>query len=356
LIFRSAKCEAKELEGVVLGYEDKKMALAKRIAVTLPAGPKIEHTISRIKWAEENGLPDAWFSDSGAPDTLTQVAAIAHHTKKLRIGVAVTPVYTRSPSVLAASANVISQVLPGRFVMGLGSSSQTIMGQWNGIPLDKPLTRVKETAQLVRTMLSGDKTDFEGETLYSRGYRQAPLDEPPPIYLAALRSSMVEMAAEFGDGVIFNLWPKKALPKMMEHVRIGAERAGKNPEDVEIVNRAMVLCTDDKAYGRDLFRAQFAPYYATPVYNNFLAWAGYEEAAATISEGWAQKDREKTGGAMTDEMIDEIGIIGSEEEIQERIREDADGGVHTHIIAPLGGKPEDVERTLEAFSGKEFQF
>ena len=332
------------------------MALAKRIAVTLPAGPKIEHTISRIKWAEENGLPDAWFSDSGAPDTLTQVAAIAHHTKKLRIGVAVTPVYTRSPSVLAASANVISQLLPGRFVMGLGSSSQTIMGQWNGIPLDKPLTRVKETAQLVRTMLSGDKTDFEGETLYSRGYRQAPLDEPPPIYLAALRSSMVEMAAEFGDGVIFNLWPKKALPKMMEHVRIGAERAGKKSEDVDIVNRAMVLCTDDKAYGRDLFRAQFAPYYATPVYNNFLAWAGYEEAAATISEGWAQKDREKTGGAMTDEMIDEIGIIGSKEEIQERIREDAIGGVHTHIIAPLGGKPEDVERTFEAFSGKEFQF
>ena len=267
-----------------------------------------------------------------------------------------TPVYTRSPSVLAASANVISQVLPGRFIMGLGSSSQTIMGQWNGIPLDKPLTRVKETAQLVKTMLAGDKTDFEGETLYSRGYRQAPLDEPPPIYLAALRSSMVEMAAEFGDGVIFNLWPKKALPKMMEHVRIGAERAGKKAEEVEIVNRAMVLCTDDKAYGRDLFRAQFAPYYATPVYNNFLAWAGYEDAAATISEGWAQKDREKTGGAMTDEMIDEIGIIGSKEEIQERIREDAEGGVHTHIIAPLGGNPEDVERTLEAFSGKEFKF
>ena len=220
---------------------------------------------------------------------------------------AVTPVYTRSPSVLAASANVISQLLPDRFVMGLGSSSQTIMGQWNGIPLDKPLTRVKETAQLVRTMLNGDKTDFDGETLYSRGYRQAPLENPPPIYLAALRSSMVEMAAEFGDGVIFNLWPKKALPKMMEHVRIGAERAGKDPESVEIVNRAMVLCTM-MCNGRHV-QAQFAPYYATPVYNNFLS-RGNEDAAATISEGWA-KDRAKTSGAMTDAMIDEIGIIGS---------------------------------------------
>lgn len=332
------------------------MTVRKRIAVTLPAGPNISDTIDRLKWAEENGIPDAWFADAGAPDTLTQIAAVGHHTNNIRIGVAVTPVYTRSPAVIAASVNVISQVIPGRFVLGLGSSSQTIMGGWNGIPLEKPLTRVKETAQLVRGMLKGEKTNFQGETLSSRGYRQAPLENPPPIYLAALRANMIEMAAEHGDGVIFNLWPKGALPKMMEHVKIGAERAGKNFEDVEIVNRAMVLCTDDKERGRKLFRAAFGPYYATPVYNKFLAWAGYADAAQTITEGWAEKDREKTSGALTDEMIDEIGIIGTEDEIRARIREDADGGVHTHIIAPLAETLEDVERTFNAFTAANFQF
>lgn len=332
------------------------MGLQKRIAVTLPAGPSIGDTIARIQWAEENGIPDAWFSDSGAPDTLTQVAAIAHHTNNLRIGVAVTPVYTRSPSVLAASANVIGQVLPGRFIMGLGSSSQTIMGQWNGIPLDKPLTRVKETAQLVKAMLAGEKTNFQGDALYSKGYRQAPMENPPPVYIGCLRPKMIEMAAEFGDGVIFNLWPQGALPKMMEAVKTGAERAGKDWQQVEVVNRAMVLCTDDKEYGRNLFRAAFGPYYATPVYNKFLAWAGYQDAADTITEGWAAKDREKTSGALTDELIDEIGIIGNEEEIQARIQADADGGVHTHIIAPLAGNRDDLERTFNAFTASNFQF
>ena len=332
------------------------MALKKRIAITLPAGPKLDDTVARLQWAEDNGIPDAWFSDSGAPDTLTQVAAIGHLTKNIRIGVAVTPVYTRSPSVLAASANVISQVIPNRFIMGLGSSSQTIMGQWNGIPLDKPRTRVKETAQLVRTMLAGEKTNFDGETQYSRGYRQAPLETPVPIYIGCLRPKMIEMAAEVGDGVIFNLWPKGALPKMIEALKRGAEAGGKNWEDVEVVNRAMVLCTDDKAYGRNLFRQAFAPYYATPVYHKFLAWAGYEDAANTIAEGWAAKDREKTGGALTDEMIDEIGIIGNEAEIQARIQEDADGGVHTHIIAPLAASREDLDRTFNAFTAANFQF
>ncbi|HEX7034437.1 MAG TPA: LLM class flavin-dependent oxidoreductase [Pseudomonadales bacterium] len=332
------------------------MGVEKRIAVTLPAGPRLEQTIERIRWAEDNGIPDGWFSDSGAPDTLTQIAAIAHHTRSIRIGVAVTPVYTRTPAVLAASINVIAQVLPGRFVMGLGSSSQTIMGQWNGIPLDKPLTRVKETTLLVRSMLKGEKSDFQGETLYSRGYRQPPLENPPPIYLAALRPNMIEMAAEVGDGVIFNLWPKGALPKMMEHVRIGAERAGKDPANVEVVNRFMVLVTDDKAEGRNLFRAAFAPYYATPVYNKFLAWAGYEEAAQTIREGWAEKDRAKTGGALTDEMIDEIAIIGDEDEVRERIQEAADGGIDTAIIAPIAPTAEAAQRTLAAFTAKNFQF
>lgn len=335
---------------------DSCMALEQRIAVTLPGGPKLEQTIERIRWAEDNGIPDGWFSDAGAPDTLTQIAAIAHHIKKLRIGVAVTPVYTRTPAVIAASANVIAQVLPGRFVLGLGSSSQTIMGQWNGIKLDKPLTRVKETAVMVRSMLKGEKSNFDGETLTSHGYRQPPSENPPPIYLAALRPNMIEMAAEVGDGVIFNLWPQGALPKMMEHVKIGAERAGKKVEDVEIVNRAMVLVTDDKAEARNLFRAAFAPYYATPVYNAFLAWAGYEDAARTIREGWAAKDREKTGGALSDALIDEIAIIGDEDEVRERIQADADGGVHTHIIAPVAASAEAAQRTFDAFRGDRFSF
>ncbi len=332
------------------------MALEKRIAVTLPAGPKLTDTINLIRWAEDNGIGDGWFADAGAPDSLTQVAAIAHHTREMRIGVAVTPVYTRSPAVLAATAEVISQVLPGRFVMGLGSSSQTIMGAWNGIPLDKPLTRVKETALMVRSMLQGEKSNFELETLSSKGYRQLASENPPPIYLAGLRASMLEMAAEIGDGVIINLWPQGALPKMLEHVRIGAERAGKNVEDVEIVNRAMVLVTDDKELGRNIFRASFGPYYATPVYNKYLGWAGYEDAAAAIRAGWAAKDRQATATAMSDEMIDQIAIIGNEEEVRERIRTDAHTGVHTQIIAPMAISPEDVMRTLNAFTADNFSF
>lgn len=332
------------------------MSIKRRIAVTLPASPFVKDTVSRVRWAEDHGYTDAWFGDGGAPDALTTAASLGGVAESIRIGVAVTPVYTRSPAVLAATANALGQILPGRFVLGLGSSSQTMMTGWHGIALDKPVTRVRETAQMVRSMLAGEKSNFDLVTLRSHGYRQFPMDPRPPIYLAALRPKMIEMAAEVGDGVIFNLWPKGALPKMMEHVKIGAERAGKDWRDLEIVNRAMVLVTDDKESARNRFRAAFAPYYATPVYNRFLAWAGYSTAAETIAEGWAQKDRGKTSGALTDELIDEIAIIGDEAECRERLRADADGGIHTHIIAPLTvGDSEETQRTFAAFAADSFR-
>ncbi|MBT5195173.1 MAG: LLM class flavin-dependent oxidoreductase [Rhodospirillaceae bacterium] len=325
-----------------------------RIAVTLPAGTSVADTIERVKWAEANGYEDGWMGDAGPPDVTTLTAALAAHTQTLRLGIAVVPVYSRTPAVLAASANTLGQLLPGRFVMGLGASSQTIMDQWHGVPLEKPLTRVKETTVMVRSMLAGEKSDFDLSTLHSHGYRQPPLEQDVPLYLAALRPKMIEMAAEIGDGVIFNLWPKKALAKMIEHVAIGAERAGKDPQEVEVVNRHMVLVTDDKDAAVDAFRARMAPYYATPVYNNFLAWAGYEDVAATITEGWAARDREKTMGAISAELADEIAVIGTAEECRERIRWAGETGIHTHIIAPLSANPEDIHRTFEAFTPDNF--
>jgi len=331
------------------------MASRKRIAVTLPAGPVVRDSITLVEWAEENGFDDVWFSDAMAPDSLTMVAAVAPHARRMRVGVAVTPVYTRTPAVFAATANVLAQLLPGRFVLGLGSSSETIMERFNGVELAKPLTRVKETAIMVRSMLAGERSDFELTTLKSRGYRQEALPQPPPIYLAALRPRMIEMAAEHGDGVVFNLWPRQALPKMMEHVEIGARRAGKRVEDIEIVNRLVAMVTDDVDAARTRFRTQYAPYYANPVYNNFLKWAGFEDEAAGILAGWQARDRELSTGSMTDEMIDAVVAIGDMDTVQQRVREDAAAGIDTTIISPIGPMPlADAMPTFEAFTADVF--
>ncbi|MFN3238322.1 MAG: LLM class flavin-dependent oxidoreductase [Pseudomonadales bacterium] len=331
------------------------MAVPQRTALTLPDPRGVQQTIEMAKWAEGEGYDDLWFADSSGVDALTTAAAVALNTERCRIGTAIIPVFSRTPAVLASTAHVLHQLSGGRFILGLGSSSQTMMENWHGQKFEKPLTRVKETTQLIKTMLTGAKTDFQGDTVSSKGYRQLPLEEgAQPVYMAALRSKMLEAAAEFSDGVILNLFPKDSLPKMMEHIKIGAERAGKKLEDIEIVCRHQIIVTDDKDNARNFIRAAFAPYYATPVYNAFLAWSGYEEVAQTIREGWAAKDREKTTSALDDQLVDDIAILGTQEECQDRIREYGEMGITTHIVSCVS--PKETMATYEAFTGKNFSF
>lgn len=334
------------------------MTFAKRIAVTLPINQSLADTIEVVKWAEANGFDDGWLADPGAPDGMTTAAAVAAHISTLRIGMAIVPVYTRSPTVLAASADVIGQALPGRFILGLGSSSEAILQAFNGIKLEKPLTRVKETTIVLRSILKGEKTNFTDlDTVYSRGYSQDPSEPGVPIYLAALRPKMIEMAAEHGDGVIFNLWPRTALPKMLEHVAIGAARSGRTLEDLEIVNRFVTIVTDDKAAGYDRFRQLFIPYFGNPVYNNFLSWCGYPYEAKELLEGWVGRDRERTAAAMHDDLVAAIAVIGSADEVRERIRQHAREGITTSIIAPPGQiTVDEAKQTFSAFTSDVFSF
>ena len=333
-----------------------KAPLRTRIAMSLPAASgSVADTIALAQRAEALGYDDLWLADAGGLDALTLAPMLLQATESMRLGAAVVPVYTRTPAVLASTLAVIEQAFPGRFVPGFGTSSHAIIEGWHGLALHKPLTRVTETVGLLRSMLAGEKTAFDGDTLRSHGYRQAATPDMP-LYLAALRPKMLETAAALGDGVILNLFPRSALPKIMQHIAVGAERAGKDPSTVEVVCRHMVAVTEDRAAARDAFRAGFVGYYATPVYNKFLEWAGYPEAAAEIREGWAAKDRERTAAALPDALVEDIGVLGPADDCRDLMRWYADQGIHTNIVSCILPTPVVLDATTLAFSRERFRF
>src|SRR5512139_1096651 len=143
-----------------------------RTAITLPGlSATVADTLALARQAESAGYDDLWLADAGGMDALTLAAVLAQGTTRARIGIAVVPAYTRTPAVLASTAATIAQLAPGRFVLGLGTSSHAIIEGWHGLELAKPLTRMRETMQLLRQMLAGEKTRFSGQTLRSHGYR-----------------------------------------------------------------------------------------------------------------------------------------------------------------------------------------
>lgn len=334
------------------------MGIKQRIALTLPNNSTrtVPDVVAAARQAEALGYDDVWLADTGHLDALTLSAVLLAQTERLRIGIAVVPAYSRTPVVLGATALTLDQISPGRFALGIGSSSKPMMEGWHGLEFRKPLTRVRETVAVLRQVFAGEKTDFDGEQLRSHRYRSDAAPADVPLIVAALRPKMLELAGAVADGVVLNLLPPRGVAKALEHVRRGAEQAGRNPDEIEIICRHQVAIGDDRAAGRELLRRGFVPYFATSVYNPFLAWAGYPEEAEAILAGWQAGDRDATARAFTDEVADAVGVIGTAEECQARIRDYAAAGIHTHIITPLLTDAPGRDETIAAFGRERFRF
>jgi alkanesulfonate monooxygenase SsuD/methylene tetrahydromethanopterin reductase-like flavin-dependent oxidoreductase (luciferase family) len=161
---------------------------------------------------------------------------------------------------------------------------------------------------------------------------------------------MLELAGEIADGVVLNFFPLDAVPRILAHVRAGAARAGRDPAAIEVVARFQTVITDDPARGRAALRQMMGPYFATSVYNRFVAWCGYPEEAAEVEAGWRTKDRPRNLAAVTDRMVDDLAIIGSADLCRERLAAFAAAGVTTPMIHPFLFDEAAIWQTLESLA------
>ncbi len=324
-----------------------------RLAITLPV-PFVSPRgcVELAARAEtEWGYDAIWLAETSGPDSAALAGAIAQATSRVTIGTAIVPVYNRTPALLAMTAATLAGLSGDRFILGLGTSSHAIMNDWNGVELKRPLAQVRESVAVIRQALSGKKTDFEGEVLRSRGLRLGSVPaRPVAIYLAALRERMLALAGEIGDGLIVNLFPVTALPRMLTAYRAGAARAGRDAGSDEVVCRFQVAVTDDVPAARNLVRMAFAAYLAQPVYNAYLEWCGFESEARAVATAFAKGDRAASAAALTDDLIDRIAILGSAQSCREQIAEFVAGGVTTSVISPLVTDAAGVEAVFEAFA------
>jgi len=146
------------------------------------------------------GYSDVWRGEANAADGFTPLALAAVAAPTLRLGTAVVPVYTRGPGLLAVQAAALAELAPGRFELGVGSSSDVIVEQWNAATFTDPYQRVRDTVRFLRSALAGEKVTADYETFSVAGFKLArPVGEPPPILVAALRAGMLRLAGREAD-------------------------------------------------------------------------------------------------------------------------------------------------------------
>lgn len=291
------------------------------------------------------GYTDAWSAETNGTDAFTPLALASQWGPELRLGPAIVPVYTRGPALLAQHAATLAGLAPGRFVLGIGTSSDTIVQRWNGIPFEEPYKRVRDTLRFLRAALAGEKVKAEYDTFAVKGFKLDNVPETAPsIVLAALRPGMLRLAAREADGAITN-W---LSPKDVQTVR------GVVGDEPELIARLFVCPTDDAEEARAIGRWMIAAYMTVPVYKAFHEWLGRGEALAPMNEAWAAGDRKKALEVIPDEVVDDLIVHGSPEACRARIREYVDNGLTTPVLAivPGGGlSPVEAVRALAPNAG-----
>jgi probable F420-dependent oxidoreductase len=287
-----------------------------------------------LKRAEATGYTDLWTGETSGPDGFTPLALSAAWTERMRLGTGIVGVFQRGPALLAQQAAALADASGGRFVLGIGSSSDRIVEGWNGIPFEKPLSKVRETLDFLDAALAGERTStgFKLET--------APA-QPVPIVLAALRGKMLDLAVERARGAFTNFLPLGALPKVTSQLD-GA------PEGFELLCRFFCL-PGEREQVEPLARFMFSSYITVPVYTAFYRWLGYGDAIDPMVAAWEAGDRKAAAEAAPWEAIEDMFILGSPEQMRERLEAFVEGGITLPILTPIV-PPDRLAEAIDALA------
>jgi probable F420-dependent oxidoreductase len=229
---------------------------------------------------------------------------------------------------MAQSVAAMAEAAPDRFVFGIGTSSNVIVENWNGIAFDEPYKRTRDMVRFLKQALTGEKVDQEFDTIKSKGFRlgrKLPEGQaPPPILIAALRPGMLKLAGTEGDGAIINWLSADDVKQVAPYVN------GK-----EVVARIFVCPTEDLDTVRTWGRMAIAAYLNVPVYAAFHEWLGRSADLQPMWDAWKAGDRKAATAAIPDHVVDELIIHGSPDACREHIARYVENGVTTPVLAVL---------------------
>ena len=301
------------------------MGSQSRWGLTLPlSGLPLASQQDLVTGLPELGYTDVWSAELNGIDGFTPLTLASQWAPQLRLGTAIVGIYTRAPVSLAVQASTLAALAPGKFVMGIGTSSQAAVEHWNGIAFEKPYQRSRDMLRFLREALAGGRVTREYETFSVNGFRLDPAPEvPPALALAALRPGMLKLAAAEADMAITNWLAPKDVPRV---------RHAAGP-DCELVARIFVCPTTDADTARFIGKRMVAAYLTVPVYAAFHQWLGRGDIIAPMLTAWNSGDRKGALEAIPDALVDELVIHGSAEQCRERVAEYEAAGLNTPVIA-----------------------
>ena len=300
----------------------------------------LEESLRAIRLADELGFHAVYSADeTWHKDLWLLFAAAAAQTSRIRMGPSVSPVTLREPTLIAQAAATLDELTGGRAEVVLSSGNFGLLAQYK---LDwtktKPLSRVVEAVHVVRTLLDDGTITFDGEFFRYDGLFTfaRPVQERLPVKMGAMRGpKSFEAAAEHSDGCHHALsYSREAYEYAAEHLRIGAERAGKDWTTLDFGAWVVVAVGRDSAAAKDAARSMVG-IYASSMPAEQLERHGIDAAQLKpIIDAIGSGDLAKGIELTTPEITEKLSFAGTPEEVTAKIKEIEPTGVN-HLIAAI---------------------
>ena len=303
-----------------------------KIIGVVVSAPDSAGVLAGIERAEQMGIPAAWLTTGGVGlDALTLYAAAAVRTTRIRLGTSITPTFPRHPLVVVQQVQVLAQLAPNRFRLGVGPSHRPTMTATYGIDFHAPLGHLREYVRVIKTLLHHGSVDFDGRYYRAYGQIRAPLEVP--VMASALQRKSFELCGAEADGAISWVCPgvylrDVALPAM----QTAAAQAGRPVPP--LLAHAPVCVHDNADEVRTVARQQLANYVRLPFYVRMLTAAGFPEASE---------------GAWSDAMLEAVVLSGKESQVAERLQALFALGATEVLVSPLAAgsdREASLSRTL----------
>ncbi len=319
--------------------------------VTVLPDPPYQRLVELIVKAEQRGFDSGWTYDSPIlwQEPYPLITLLAAQTERMRIGMCVTNPVTREPAVTASAHATLQDISDGRMVMGIGrgDSAVRVMGR-----KPTPIAQFEERLRMIKDFMNGRPVEWEGTEIQLQWAQGKP---EIPLYVAAYGPRALGVAGRVGDGVIIQLADPAIIEWTMATARRAAEEAGRDPSELRCLVCAPSKVTDDLAQARDEVR-WFPAMVGNHVADIIRVHGETSDIPRELTDYIRERDaydyseHSRVGAAhgsfVSDEICDRFTVIGSAQQVVERLRGREAIGVDEWIVYLL---TEGLDETLEAY-------
>ncbi|MEI6251189.1 MAG: TIGR03564 family F420-dependent LLM class oxidoreductase [Mycobacteriaceae bacterium] len=285
----------------------------------------LDDIVSEAAAAERDGFAAYWAPNIFGHDALTALAVVGTTVPRIELGTSVVPTFPRHPHAIAQQAHTVAAASGNRFTLGIGLSHKIVIENMLGLSYDKPVRHLREYLSVLMPLSRNEPANFDGEMYKVHAGISAKGSAGFGVVVAALGEQMLRVTAALADGTL--TWctgPVTLEEHTIPTITRAAEELGRPAP--RVIAALPVCVTDDLAGAASRAAETFAAYGSLPSYRAML-------------------DREGVAGPA------DIAIIGTTEQVQERIGALAGIGVTDFAAVEFGATPDEISNTREALKG-----